>query len=408
MLDLVWAIRKLFELMGPVLDERTTRLLAAAVATSLGRGGTKVVVEATGIRTKRIGHGKHDLEELATSPDSPLRDRIRRPGGGRKSLLEMDTTVLCDLEGLVEPTTRGDPESPLRWTTKSVRQLASELGKKGHRIGRTRVAELLHLLGYSLQANSKRIEGKQHPDRDAQFRFIIRRTREVQRAGNPVISVDTKKKELIGKFANKGREWCPISEPVDVRVHDFLDDRAVGKAVPYGVYDVRRNEGFVNVGTSHDTGAFAVESIRTWWKTMGCKAYPKATEILIVADAGGSNGARNTLWKTELQKFADETKLIVQVSHMPPGTSKWNKIEHRLFSFISMNWRGKPLESYEAIVSLIGSTTTRSGLKVRAKLDKRHYEKGIKVPRAVTSRMAIRRRRFHGDWNYALHPRPQS
>jgi hypothetical protein len=408
MLDLVEHVRKLFELMAPVLDERTTRLLAAAVATSLGRGGTKIVTEATGIRTKRIAHGKHDLKELASSPDSPLHDRIRRPGGGRKGLLEIDATVLQDLESLVEPTTRGDPESPLRWTTKSVRQLSAELSKMGHRVGRTMVAELLHLLGYSLQANSKRIEGKQHPDRDAQFRFINKRTREMQRAAQPVISVDTKKKELVGQFANKGREWQPMSEPIDVRVHDFLDDRAVGKAIPYGVYDVGRNEGFVNVGSSHDTGEFAVQSIRTWWKTMGRSAYPDAKEILIVADAGGSNGTRNTLWKTELQRFADETKLIVNVSHMPPGTSKWNKIEHRLFSFISMNWRGKPLESYEAIVRLIGSTTTRTGLKVKARLDRRKYKKGIKVPRAVMKSLAIRRRRFHGDWNYRLHPRSHS
>lgn len=403
MIESVQHVKKLFELMSPVLDERTERLLAGAVATALGGGGTAAVTAATGIRSKRIAAGKRDLREIAKSPDSPLLTRVRRPGGGRKPIEDVDPELVAALESLIEPTTRGDPESPLRWTTKSLRRLSDELTAKGHRVGRTVVGELLHSLGYSLQANSKRIEGKQHPDRDAQFRHISRRTTAMQRAGEPVISVDTKKKELIGAFANKGREWRPRGEPVAVQVHDFPDPN-VGKAVPYGIYDVGRDEGFVNVGKSADTGEFAVASIRAWWRTMGRKAYPNAKRLYIVADSGGSNASRNALWKVELQRFANKTGLELEVSHMPPGTSKWNKIEHRLFSAISMNWRGKPLETYEAVVSLIGATTTRSGLRVRAKLDERTYQRGIKVPREVTRRLAIRKHVFHGDWNYAFKP----
>jgi hypothetical protein len=404
MIEVVQHVKKVFELMSPVLDERTERLLAAAMATSLGRGGTAAVTAATGIRSKRIAAGKRDLREIADSPESPLLARVRRPGGGRKSIEVYDPKLAEALESLIEPTTRGDPESPLRWTTKSLRRLSEELSAKGHRVGRTVVGELLHALGYSLQANSKRIEGKQHPDRDAQFRHIARRTKAMQRAGEPVISVDTKKKELVGAFANKGREWRPRGEPIAVQVHDFLDERAVGKAVPYGVYDIGRDEGFVNVGTSADTGEFAVASIRAWWKTMGRSAYSKAKRLYIVADAGGSNSSRNSLWKVGLQRFANKTGLEIEVSHMPPGTSKWNKIEHRLFSAISMNWRGKPLESYEAVVSLIGATTTRSGLRVRAKLDERTYERGIEVPRETMRRLPIRKHVFHGDWNYGFKP----
>lgn len=403
MIEIVQQVKRLFELMSPVLDERTERLLAAAMATSLGAGGTAAVTAATGIRSKRIAAGKRDLRELAESADSPLLTRVRRPGGGRKSIEVYDPKLIKALESLIEPTTRGDPESPLRWTTKSLRQLSEELTGTGHRVGRTVVGELLHALGYSLQANSKRIEGKQHPDRDAQFRHITRRTKAIQRAHEPVISVDTKKKELIGAFANKGREWRPRGQPIAVQVHDFPDPD-VGKAVPYGVYDIGRDEAFVNVGTSADTGEFAVASIRAWWSTMGRKAYPNAKRLYIVADAGGSNGSRNSLWKVGLQRFADKTGLEVEVSHMPPGTSKWNKIEHRLFSAISMNWRGKPLESYQTVVNLIGATTTRSGLRVRAKLDDRTYERGIKVPRDVTRRLSIRKQRFHGDWNYVVKP----
>lgn len=395
-------VRRLFELLRPTMDERTERLLAAAVAESLGRGGAAVVTEATGIRGKRIWLGKQELREA--DGQKPRRQRrVRRKGAGRKPLIETDATLLRDLEGLVEPTSRGDPESPLRWTTKSLRRLSEELRHMGHQVSPTKVGELLHGLGYSLQANRKRIEGKQHPDRDAQFRYINRRTSEMQKAGNPVISVDTKKKELIGPFANKGQEWAPSGEPIDVRVHDFPDE-LLGKAVPYGIYDVSRNEGLVNVGMSHDTGAFAVNSIRTWWWSMGREAYPEAREVLIVADGGGSNSSRNRLWKTQLQGLADETGLRIHVSHMPPGTSKWNKIEHRMFSFISMNWRGKPLENYQTIVKLIGATTNDKGLKVRATLDTGAYEKGIKVPEEQMSTLELRKKRFHGDWNYAISP----
>lgn len=395
-------VRRLFELLRPTMDERTERLLAAAVAESLGRGGAALVTEATGIRGKRIWLGKQELRE-ATGQKPGRERRVRRKGAGRKPLVETDATLLRDLESLVEPTTRGDPESPLRWTTKSLRRLSEELSRMGHQVSPTKVGELLHGLGYSLQANRKRIEGKQHPDRDAQFRYINRRTSKMQKADNPVISVDTKKKELIGPFANKGREWAPSGEPMDVRVHDFPDE-LLGKAVPYGVYDVSRNEGLVNVGMSHDTGAFAVTSIRTWWWTMGREAYPEAREILIVADGGGSNSSRNRLWKAQLQGLADETGLRIHVSHMPPGTSKWNKIEHRMFSFISMNWRGKPLENYQTIVKLIGATTNSKGLKVHATLDTGAYEKGIKVPEEQMSTLELRRKRFHGDWNYAISP----
>lgn len=397
-------VRKLFELLKPALDERMERLVAAALAEALGTGGGAIVTAATGIRSKRMWVGKKDLAELASGGVPPAREqRIRRPGGGRKAATEKDPSLVTDLEAMIEPSERGDPESPLRWTTKSTRVLADELKRSGHRVSPQTVGAILRSLGYSLQANRKRIEGKQHPDRDAQFRYIHRRTRALQRAGQPVISVDTKKKELVGHFANKGAEWRPKGAPIDVRVHDFLDDRAVGKAVPYGIYDVARNEGFVNVGTSADTGAFAVDSIRAWWRRMGSSAYRAAKELLIVADAGGSNSTRNRLWKAELQDFADETGLRLHVSHMPPGTSKWNKIEHRLFSFISMNWRGKPLESFETVVNLIGATTNRSGLRVKARLDRRMYKKGIETP--DTRLEGIRRRRFHGDWNYDVMPR---
>jgi len=355
-------VGQLLQLLRPVLDERLMRLLVAAL-TVVFPGGERGIAKAAGMSTKRLWRGRRELRELCASPPAePARSqRIRRPGGGRRLLVEKDSTLLRDLESLVEPTTRGDPQSPLRWKLKSVRRLAQELRALGHKVSPSKVGQLLATLGYSLQSNRKRIEGKQHPDRDAQFRYIARRTREVQRAGNPVISVDTKKKELVGQFANRGAEWSPSGEPTDVQVHDFFDDRALGKAVPYGVYDITSNRGFVNVGTSHDTGAFAVHSIRSWWLTMGKQTYPEATELLIVADAGGSNGARNRLWKSELQTFADETGLRLHISHMPPGTSKWNKIEHRLFSFISINWRGKPLENYETIVN--GSSAESVGVK---------------------------------------------
>lgn len=396
-------IRIRFDALKAALDERRLRLFAAAEATALGRGGIAAVTEATGIRGKRIRAGMKELQEMEAHPPSepPREQRIRRPGAGRKLVTQKDPSLLRDLESLVEPTERGDPESPLRWTTKSLRQLGAALKKMGHSVSPGKISELLYGLGYSLQATRKRLEGTQHADRDAQFREINRRTREMQRAEQPVISVDTKKKELVGQFSNGGVEWQPSGEPTDVRVHDFRDD-ATGKAVPYGIYDIGRNEGFVNVGMSGDTGAFAVNSINAWWRAMGRRAYPGANELMIVADAGGSNSPRGKLWRSELQKFANETGLAIHVSHMPPGTSKWNKIEHRLFSHITMNWRGKPLVDYVTIVSLIAATTTSTGLKVKARLDRRKYEKGIKVPNARIKSLEIYPHTFHGDWNYTV------
>jgi hypothetical protein len=389
-----------------VLDERRLRLWAAAEAAALGRGGVAAVTAATGIRDKRIGAGKRELAELEQEApvQPPHRQRVRRPGAGRKALETVDATLWVDLERLVDPVTRGDPESPLRWTTKSTRRLAEELQAQGHDVSARTVAKLLRAHGYSLQGTRKTVEGKQHPDRNAQFEHINRQTKAAHARGQPVISVDSKKKELVGYFANKGREWQPSGEPPRVLVHDFIHD-AVGKAIPYGVYDVGRDEGWVNVGVDHDTAAFAVAGIRGWWNSMGRHAYPTANALYVVADAGGSNSYRNRLWKAELQKFADDTGLELSVSHMPPGTSKWNKVEHRLFSHISQNWRGRPLLDHETVVSLIANTTTASGLKVRARLDRRSYPLKVKVPDTVMRELAIRPRRFHGEWNYKLTPR---
>jgi hypothetical protein len=399
-------IREKFEVLRHVMDERVTRLWAAAEAMALGRGGAAIVTAATGIRGKRLWLGKRELEEIAASPpaEKPQHQRIRRPGAGRRPLTEVDPTLVPDLESLIDPVTRGDPESPLRWTCKSKAKLADELRAMGHEVSATKVGRLLHELGYSLQANSKTIEGKQHPDRDAQFRFINSRAKSFLRRGLPIISVDTKKKELVGDFKNGGREWQPAGEPERVRVHDFIDP-ALGKAIPYGVYDVTGNSAWVSVGVDHDTAEFAVQSIRSWWRTMGRRTYPTAGELLITADAGGSNGYRNRLWKKCLQEFADDTGLAISVSHFPPGTSKWNKVEHRLFSHISQNWRGRPLVSHEAVVSLIGATTTDAGLRVRAKLDRRRYPLARKVPRAVMRAIALRPAPFHGEWNYSIKPR---
>jgi hypothetical protein len=398
-------VRQRFELLRDVLDERQTRLWAAAEATALGYGGGAVVTRATGIRSKRIWRGRKDLEELqgSRSVEKPREQRVRRPGAGRKPLKESDPTLWTDLEAMVEPLTRGDPESPLRWTAKSTRKLAAELSARGHRVSARTVAKLLAAHDYSLQGTRKTVEGEQHPDRNAQFEHINRQTKAFHAAGQPVISVDTKKKELVGPFANKGREWHPQGAPPQVLVHDFPDD-AVGKAIPYGVYDVGRNEGWVSVGVDHDTSAFAVASIRSWWRSMGKRAYPDAHELYIVADAGGSNGYRARLWKAELQKFADDAGLELSVSHMPPGTSKWNKIEHRLFSHISQNWRGQPLIDHQTVVSLIANATTAAGLKVKAKLDRRRYRTKVKVADAVMRALRIKPRRFHGDWNYKITP----
>jgi Rhodopirellula transposase DDE domain len=399
-------IRSRHEAMAEVLDERRLRLWAAAEAESLGWGGIAAVTRATGIRGKRIGLGIRELREQAKNPpvQPPQRQRVRRPGAGRKMLVTVDLTLWADLEQLIDPATRGDPESALRWTIKSTRQLAAELKARGHDVGYRTVAKLLHEHGYSLQSIRKTKEGQQNPDRDAQFQHINRQTKAFHAAGQPVISVDTKKKELVGQFANKGREWQPQGQPAEALVHDFPSD-AVGKAIPYGVYDAGRNEGWVSVGVDHDTAALAVNTIRSWWRVMGQPAYPHARELYLVADAGGSNGYRNRLWKLELQKLADETGLKLSVSHMPPGTSKWNKIEHRLFSHISQNWRGRLLVDHETVVNLIGSTTTTTGLKVKAKLDRRRYRTKIKVPNAVMRELTIKPQRFRGEWNYLLTPR---
>ena len=397
------AIRRKFLALGSVMDERVIRLWAATEAEALGRGGISAVAEATGFDRGRIRSGLLEIEELRLKPPSeaPRAQRVRRPGGGRKSLASTDPTVVSDLDSLVEPTTRGDPESPLRWTCKSTRRLADELCAMGHQVSASTVSELLAEAGYSLQSVRKTLEGKQHPDRNAQFEYLNAKATAFQRKGQPVISVDTKKKELVGDFKNAGREWHPAGDPTPVRVHDFID-KALGKAIPYGVYDVGRNEAWVNVGIDHDTAEFAVESILRWWRRMGRRAYPEATELLVTADGGGSNGPRTRLWKRELQALANATGLRITVCHYPPGTSKWNKIEHRLFCHITQNWRGRPLESVEAIVSLIGNTTTRGGLRVRAAIDANTYEAGIKVPDDEFLSLHIKPHKFHGDWNYSV------
>jgi hypothetical protein len=400
-------IRSRYEGLAPVMDERVTRLWAACEAKALGRGGTAAVTEATGILGKRIWSGMRELKEIGRHPltEPPRQQRVRRPGAGRKPLTEKDPTLVTDLDGLVEPVTRGDPESPLRWTCKSVRKLADELRAMGHQVGPQKVSELLHDMDYSLQGTRKTREGSAHPDRNEQFEHINAQARIFQRAGEPVISVDTKKKELVGDFANAGKEWRPAGDPEPVRVHDFIDKR-LGKAIPYGVYDIGRNEGWVNVGIDHDTAEFAVESIRRWWRRMGRRAYPDASRLLLTADGGGSNGYRTRLWKLELQRFADESGLDVTVAHYPPGTSKWNKIEHRLFCHITQNWRGRPLESVETVVSLIGNTVTKTGLRIKAALDRHLYEKAITVSDDQLASLHIRPHRFHGEWNYTLRSSP--
>jgi hypothetical protein len=393
-------LRKKFVRLGPALNERSRRLWAATEALAVGHGGIGRVERATGISRSTISRG---IRELATDvPFEP--DRTRRAGGGRKRATERDPTLLADLEALVEPTTSGTPDAPLRWTSKSVRRLATELLALGHEVSHPVIAELLHELGYSLQANRKTREGPQHPDRDAQFRYIHDLVRRHQRQRQPAISVDTKKKELVGDFKNTGREWRPAGDPEPVRVHDFLIPEQ-GKAIPYGVYDLTRNEGWVSVGIDHDTARFAVNAIRRWWQLMGRRAYPKATSLLITADAGGSNGARVRLWKWALQQFANRTGLSLTVCHFPPGTSKWNKIEHRLFSFMATNWRGKPLTSLAAIVNLIGATRTEAGLRVRSEIDRGQYPMGVRISDEQMAQLALTPHAFHGDWNYAIHPR---
>jgi hypothetical protein len=389
--------------VAPELDERRRRQWAAAEAREVGYGGVSVVARATGLARSTIHAG---LRDLRASRRQRVRaaERIRRAGGGRRPLTTSDPALLTALLALIEPTTRGDPESPLRWTCKSTTQLADELTQQRHPVSPRTVATLLKGAGYSLQANRKTREGASHPDRDAQFRYLTGLITECHQHGQPTISVDTKKKELVGDFKNGGREWRPNGQPIPVRVHDFLD-RERGKAIPYGVYDLANNEGWVSVGIDHDTAEFAGNAIRLWWTRMGRHRFPHDRTLLITADGGGSNGSRSRLWKYALQRLADDFDLTLSVCHLPPGTSKWNKIEHRLFSFISQNWRGKPLVSHQAIVNLIAATTTRTGLRVKAALDTRHYETARQVPDEVFARLRITPHTFHGDWNYTIAPR---
>ena len=400
--DMEQIVQEKFDLLKNALDEQTRRLWAAAEAKAMGRGGITTVSKATGLSRTTVHQGMKELAEPSRVASGVWR-RIRSSGGGRKQITESDPAVLADLERLVDPLTRGDPESPLRWTCKSVRQLAVALQRKGHVIGRQKVAHLLVALGYSLQANQKKKEGAQHPERDAQFRYINEKVAAFQKRRQPVISVDTKKKEMVGDFKNGGREWQPKGSPESVRIHDFAD-KELGKINPYGVYDQCANVGWVSVGTDHDTSEFAVESIRRWWRKMGSERYPHATGLLITADCGGSNGYRVRLWKVALQKLTNETGLRVSVCHFPPGTSKWNKIEHRMFCHISMNWRGKPLTSHEVIVNLIGTTKTRNGLVVTAEMDMNTYPKGVKVTDEELEKLHLKRDRFHGEWNYTIIP----
>ena len=382
----------------PYLNERQQRLLLAVEARSLGYGGVSQVSRASGVSRPTIYRGLRELLE-----ESQELVMVRLPGGGRKRIEEIDPTILDDLDRLIDPDTRGDPMSALRWTCKSTRQLAAALQQRGHRISHQLVAELLHSTGYSLQGNAKTLEGSQHPDRDAQFNYLSEQSKTFLAQGSPVVSMDAKKKELVGQFENPGREWQPQKQPVAVNVHDFPDP-LLGKAIPYGIYDIGQNAGWVSVGQDHDTASFAVASLQRWWQLVGKLTYPQAKQLLISADSGGSNGYRLRLWKLELQQFADTTGLEVSVCHLPPGTSKWNKIEHRLFSHISMNWRGRPLSSHEVIVELIGATTTTSGLTVQAELDTGVYPLKVKVSDAELASVQITPHAFHGEWNYTISP----
>ena len=392
------ALAGMFATVMPLLDERQRRLLAGAQARALGRGGIEAVVQAAGMSRTTV---QKALREMDSGVEPPA--RIRRPGAGRKRLTDKDPSLLSELDAMVEPLARGDPMCPLRWTSKSTGNLADALGNMGHQVSPDTVGRLLVGMEYSLQATAKQREGDQHPDRDAQFVYLSERVGDHLRAGEPVISVDTKKKEVVGQLANKGREYQPKGQPERVDVHDFPDP-AVGRAIPYGVFDVAANEGFVVVGDDHDTAAFAVATIGRWWDMVGSVAYPDAHRLLITADAGGSNGYRLRLWKLELAHLAARSGLEITVCHFPPGTSKWNKIEHRLFSAISMNWRGRPLVSHEVIVNLIGATTTRSGLKVHAERDSGSYPLGVKITKAQIDALPLTRHEFHGDWNYTLRP----
>jgi hypothetical protein len=391
-------LRRKFSDMWPLLDERSRRLVAASEALSLGYGGVSQIRRACGLSRKAIAKGIREIAE-----GNPMPGRIRRLGAGRKNIVERDPRLLASLEDLIEPETRGDPESPLRWVCKSTRTIAAQLTRQKHPISHEKVAQLLRDQNYSLQSNRKTEEGADHPDRDAQFRHINSHVKRALAMGMPVISVDTKKKELLGSYDNGGKQWLPAKKPIKVNGHDFPSPD-VPRAYPYGIYDLARNTGFVNVGTDHDTGAFAVASIRGWWRSEGRSLYSQARSLFITADGGGSNGTRLRLWKLELQKFADETGLSISVCHFPPGTSKWNKVEHRLFSFISSNWRGEPLRDYETIVNLISRTTTAKGLQVTCRLDRRKYPTGRKVTNEEIKRVNLQRNKFHGEWNYTIHP----
>ena len=393
------AARKRYREMAPVLSEQSRRRFVALEAQALGRGGVSLMARITGLARSTIYHGLSDIRHNVSAPPG----RVRKEGGGRKKKASQDSSLVVDLKSLVEPVTRGDPMRSQLWTCRSLRNLVNELAKKGHKVCPTVVGDLLRSLGYSLQANSKTREGGRHIDRDAQFQYINTQAVAFLAAHEPVISVDTKKKELVGNFKNNGREWRPKGGPELVNVHDFIDPK-LSRAVPYGVYDINSNVGWVSVGTDHDTACFAVNAIRRWWRTMGKKRHPKAKRLMITADGGGSNGYRVRLWKVELQKLADQLRLPITVCHLPPGTSKWNKIEHRLFSFITINWRGKPLRSYRTIVQLIAATTTAAGLKVRAELDENKYPKGTKVSNAQLAAVNLSRHSFHGDWNYTISP----
>jgi len=397
------AVRQRFAKLKTTWNERQRRLWAAAEAKSFGYGGVSLVNRATKISRRAIHAG---LKELVAKEVFPSQ-QVRRSGAGRMRLTQKQPGLPKALDALVEPTARGDPQSPLRWTCKSVRRLAEELNKQGYSISYPKVADLLHTAGYSLQANRKTLEGSDHPDRDAQFNYINQRAKVFQRRGQPVISIDTKKKELIGNFRNGGREWRPQGKPIPVKVHDFKDEE-LGKGIPYGVFDMTHNEAWVSVGIDHDTAEFATATILRWWRRMGSKRYPHATEILITADSGGSNSSRSRLWKVALQSLANQTGLKVTVAHFPPGTSKWNKIEHRLFCHITQNWRGQPLASHDIMVKLIGQTTTRAGLKVKAVLDRRSYPDGQKVSNEELAQVNLHRATFHGDWNYSVMPHTQT
>jgi DNA-binding phage protein len=398
---LIQSVQDKYRVLGAILDERGRRVWAAAEARSLRRGGVSLVAQATGMSRTTIHTGLAELgkRRMAEAPTG----RVRKVGGGRKPVTFHAPDIIKALDELVEPTTRGDPESPLRWTCKSTRHLAAELQRAGYRVADRKVADLLHKMLYSLQGNAKTIEGAQHVDRNAQFEYINTQAKAFQRRGQPVISVDTKKKELVGNYKNGGREWNPQGNPLETRVHDF-EDQELGKVIPYGIYDVGDNSGWVSVGIDHDTADFAIDSILAWWKQMGRRTYPQARELLIMADAGGSNSSRSRLWKIGCQRLADKTGLRIQVSHFPPGTSKWNKIEHRMFSFITQNWRGRPLVSHETIINLIGSTTTKTGLRIQARLNTQSYPTGVKVSQKELAKVNLKPGAFQGKWNYSVLP----